>query len=390
MVDVLQPDCAIPADSIIDRLHARGEQNSIAASRQEFPEESVATQILHDSAPAGPEPARPEEDVLEWKAYFTPEQIEEIAPAWDELLAVSSCNRTFSSREWYTASLSRLSSFRPYVVAVFRAGKALCILAVVIDSADKTVKFPHHCDYNDVVAGISDPELIADLLSYALANAQGCRRMVLSRLRPDSYCAQVVPLLRARSEFECDWREIDRYRRACLPADFDSYLNSRSKAFRKDIRRAFHDLEKAGLVLRELDPDTCPPSSIPELLITLCVARHGDRCAFIQSPDRPAFLRYVLPSLFRKRHIRAFALLEGERVLGLDLCAPSTVGLATWNGGFVPEIKHYSPGTALFAFGIQQAIASGLCEFDFMRGPQAYKNNWSNNNYPMSELELRL
>lgn len=363
----------------------RKEQNSIAASRQEFPEEPLVTQVLHDSAPAGPEG-----DVLEWKVYSTPKQIEEIAQAWDELLAVSSCNRTFSSREWYTARWTRLSSFSPYVVAVFRGGKALGILALVIDSEDKTVKFPHNCDYNDMVAGTSDLELIADLLSYALANAQGCRRMVLSKLRPDSYCAQVVPLLRARSEFECDWREIDRYRRACLPADFDSYLNSRSKAFRKDIRRAFRDLEKDGLVLRELDPDTFLPSSIPELLITLCVARHGDQCSFLLAPDRPGFLRYVLPPLFRKRHLRAFALLQGERVLGLDLCAPSTGGLATWSGGFMPEIKRYSPGTALFAFGIQQAIASGLGEFDFMVGPEDYKNNWSNNNYSISELELRL
>jgi CelD/BcsL family acetyltransferase involved in cellulose biosynthesis len=327
---------------------------------------------------------------MEWKVYSAPEQIEEIAQAWDELLAVSPCNRTFSSREWYMASSTRLSSFCPYVVAAFRGEKALCILPLVIDSEDQTVKFAHHCDYNDVVTRTAAPELIADLLSYALANAQNCHRMVLSRLRPDSHCAQVVPHLRARSKFECEWREIDRYRRACLPESFDSYLNSRSKAFREDIRRASRDLEKNGLVLRELDPDIFPPSSIPELLITLCVARHGDRCSFIQTPYKEAFPRYVLPPLFRKRYIRAFALLEGERVLGLDLCAASAFGLATWNGGFLPEIKRYSPGTALFAFGIQQAIASGLSEFDFMRGPQAYKSNWTNDNYAMSELELRL
>lgn len=345
----------------------------------------MAIHILHDGVPS-----QSGEDLLEWKVYTTPEQIEEIADAWDELLAVSSCNRTFSSREWYTASTTRLDSFSPYVVAVFRGEKALCILALVIDSEDKTVKFPHHCDYNDVVARTTDRELIADLLSYALANAQGCRRMVLSRLRPDSYCALAVPLLRTRPEFECEWREIDRYNRACLPENFESYLDSRTKSFRKDIRRALHDLEKDGLVLRELDPGTFPPSSIPELLITLCVARHGDRCSFIQTPYKEAFPRDVLPPLFRKRHIRAFALLKGEQVMGLDLCAPSTSGLATWNGGFVPEIRRYSPGTALFAFGIQQAIASGLREFDFMRGPQVYKSNWANDNYGMSELELRL
>jgi hypothetical protein len=54
----------------------------------------MATHLLHDSAPA-----RPEEDRLEWKVYSTPEQVEELARAWDELLAVSPCNRAFSSRD---------------------------------------------------------------------------------------------------------------------------------------------------------------------------------------------------------------------------------------------------------------------------------------------------
>src|SRR5580765_333368 len=170
---------------------------------------SVNIHLLHDSAPG-----RSGENVLEWKVYSTPKEIEEIAYAWDELLAVSSCNRVFSSREWYLANCTRLSSFSPYVVAGFRGEKVLGILALVIDSKDKTAKFAHHsqCDYHDVVAQTTtNSELIADLLSYALANAQGCRRMVLSKLRPDSHCARALPFLRARPEFECGWREIDRY-----------------------------------------------------------------------------------------------------------------------------------------------------------------------------------
>lgn len=345
----------------------------------------MAIHTLHDHAPI-----KTGEAGLSWRVCSTLEQIKEIAPAWDELLEASHCNRAFSSREWYLASSTRISSWTPYVVAVFRGEKALCILALVIDSADKTVKFAHHSlsDYNDVIAQIAPPELIAGLLDYALANAQGCRRMVLSRLRRDSLCVQAVQVLRARSKFECDWREIGHHRCISLPESFASYLNSRSKAFRNDIRRALRGLEKDGLALHELDPDTFPPSSIPELLIDLCVARHGGQCSFIQTPYMEEFPRRVLPSLFRKRYIRAFALLEGGRVLGLDICTTAPCGLATWNGGFMPEIKRHSPGTALFAFGIQQAIASGLREFNFMHGPEAYKSNWANNDYPMGELKL--
>ena len=66
------------------------------------------------------------------------------------------------------------------------------------------------------VPGTTDPELIAIAEPYALANAKGCHRMVLIQVAAGFYCAQAF-LLRACSEFECDWREIDRYGRACLP-----------------------------------------------------------------------------------------------------------------------------------------------------------------------------
>jgi CelD/BcsL family acetyltransferase involved in cellulose biosynthesis len=329
------------------------------------------------------------EDVLELQVLSSLREIAAISRQWDELLAIAPGNRAFGSREWYAASCDKQSSWNPFVVTASRGGTILCILPLVIDHEDETAKFPHHAaDYNDVLARTADPNLIAGLLSYALATGQSCRRMVLSKLRPDSRCAQAFPLLCAGSKFPCRWREIDAYRYASLGESFDAYLNSRSKAFRKSIRRTLRHLESDGLVMRELYPGTFAPSAIPELLIALAVARHGDRCSFTRTAHVQAFLRNVLPCLFRKRHLRAFALFEGERILALDLCMVSAGGLATWNGGFLPEAERYSPGSALFAFEVQQAIASGLGEFDFTRGEEAYKRSWTNNSYAVGELEL--
>jgi CelD/BcsL family acetyltransferase involved in cellulose biosynthesis len=329
-------------------------------------------------------------DAAEFRIYSDLRQIAAISRQWEELLAIAPCNRAFASREWYAASCSKQGSWIPFLAAAFRGGTVLCILPLVLDHEDDTAKFPHHAaDYNDVIARVDDPCLVADLLSHALASGQGGRRMVLSKLRPDSLCAGAVPLLCARSKVECGWREIDSYRYIRLPASFDDYLNSRSKAFRKNVRRKLRDLERDGLAMRELYPDEYEPASLPELLIALAVARHGAGCSFTRTVFVQSFLREVLPCLFRNRHLRAFALLDRERIVALDLCMVCPGGLATWNGGFLPEVEHYSPGLALFAFEIQQAIASGLHEFDFTRGEEAYKRSWANSSYAVGELELK-
>jgi CelD/BcsL family acetyltransferase involved in cellulose biosynthesis len=336
-------------------------------------------------------PAFPVGEALEWRIYTDLRQVAAVSRQWEELLADSKCNRAFSSREWYAASCLKQNSWTPLVVAAFHSEKILGLLPLVVDHEDETVKFPHHAaDYNDVIVRIADPLMVVGLLSQALANAQGCRRMVLSKLRADSHCVHALPLLRTRPQFQCEWREIDTYRFIELPESFDDYLGSRSKALRKNIRRTLRDLDRNGLVMRELRPETFAASDIPELLLALAMARHGNRCSFTRTAYVQEFLLNVLPRLFQARYLRAFALCQGERIVGLDLCLVSARGMATWNGGFLPEIERYSPGSALFAFAIQQAIASGLREFDFVRGEEAYKCSWTNGSYAVGELELRM
>ncbi len=328
------------------------------------------------------------DNVLEWRTYFGLPQVAEISRQWDELLQTAPCNRAFASREWYVASCEKQSCWVPFAAAGWRGNTLICIVPLVIDREDDTAKFPHHAaDYNDAILRDADPRLAAELVGHAFA-ASGCQRMVLSKLRLDSCCARAFPSLCASKQFKSTWREIDSYHYASFSENFDVYLNSRSKRFRKDIRRTLRDLERNGMLTREIHADSFDPVALPELLIMLAVARHGTRCSFTRTEYVQKFLRDVLPPLFRNGHLRAFAMFQGERVVALDLCMVNHRGLSTWNGGFLPEMDRYSPGSALFAFEIQQAIACGLQELDFLRGEEAYKRSWTNSSYIVGELEL--
>jgi CelD/BcsL family acetyltransferase involved in cellulose biosynthesis len=47
-----------------------------------------------------------------------------------------------------------------------------------------------------------------------------------------------------------------------------------------------------------------------------------------------------------------------------------------YQGGIAPELAQESPGRLLTALLIQQAIASGRKEFDFLRGDESYKHHY--------------
>ncbi len=44
--------------------------------------------------------------------------------------------------------------------------------------------------------------------------------------------------------------------------------------------------------------------------------------------------------------------------------------------GFDPDYAFESPGVALLAHAMEEAIREGACEFHFLRGDEAYKYKW--------------
>jgi CelD/BcsL family acetyltransferase involved in cellulose biosynthesis len=262
------------------------------------------------------------------------------------------------------------------------------ILALVLNPEDGVARFPHYMtDYNDIVARGDNPSLSADLLSYALMSQGGCKKIVLTRLRQDSNCVKAAPFIAAHPNIDLDHREIHAYRYISLPRSFDEYIASRRRRFRKSVRSAQRVVENSHLIIRELRPDNFDAAQLSELFISLATTRQKEESFFWQTQAQ-SFVREVFPLIFRKRSLRAFALLEGERVIAMELCMARANGLGAWNGGFLAEAECWSPGKVLIAFGIKQSIDMKLEEYDFMLGEEAYKASWADSSYAVSEMQL--
>jgi CelD/BcsL family acetyltransferase involved in cellulose biosynthesis len=247
--------------------------------------------------------------------------------------------------------------------------------------------FPHCAnDYNDVVVRRDSLDRAAGLLEHATSLCKG-RRMVLAKLRPDSDCARAAALFNGKPHLECRFRKTKAYSYIELPASFDDYLASRSRLSRRNVKYALRKTEANGLVMRELSPREFDPMLLPEMLIRFAIDRQDEK-SFFRLAYAQAFVREVLPSLFIKGYLKVFAMLKEGKAAAMDFYFFTHSGLTAWNGGFMPEIERLSPGTALLAFAIRQAIAMGFREFDFGEGDEAYKKHWTNKEYVVGEMEL--
>ncbi|HEY6333533.1 MAG TPA: GNAT family N-acetyltransferase, partial [Blastocatellia bacterium] len=266
---------------------------------------------------------------------------------WARLLANSPCNRAFASPEWYRASCLYHPELRPFLLAAFRKEELAAILPLAIDQ-DHLARFPHYIsDYNDIIARHDDTALVAGLMVHAVSSGI-CRRIVLSRLREDSNCLRALRLLGAFQQVRFDCREIDPHLTITLPASFDDYLVSRTKAFRTNLKQALRRMERDELTVCELQPGDFDPDELPELLISMARARQKEGSLFYR-PEAIQFVRQVLPPVFGKRGLIASRLAQTDRSVGLYIHMLGHNSLGAWNGGFLPEVERWSPGGLLLA-----------------------------------------
>ena len=314
-------------------------------------------------------------------------EVEALAPQWDALLEQSHCNRAFSSSRWYVAWCRYHPRIAPLVLIARCGGELAAVLPLALREDDGTLDFPSTMsDYNDLIAAAADMSAQEELLHYALSYALPYQ-LAFSNVRPDSICAQAGRRVAAVNGMEVGQSPDKNCFYIKLPSDFATYLRTRSHIFRKGLGRTQRNAQKSGLQVRHLRPNDIKPHDMAELFLSLNLSRFEDKSSFAPRAVQQ-FVREGLPSLFVEGKMAAFILVKGSRVLAMDVCMKGWKSLCSWNGGFLPEAAQYSPGRLLFAAGIEHAIASGLEEYDLLRGSHAYKASWATHSRTIGKLEF--
>jgi CelD/BcsL family acetyltransferase involved in cellulose biosynthesis len=292
---------------------------------------------------------------------------------WDRLLQSTTCNRAFSCAAWFLSACKADSSISPRVIAAWRGLQLVGVLPLVEVSGTGAAEFPpEFSDYNDIIADPDDNLVMEGMLNYALGLG---RTLSLKNLRLDSNCYRA--LAQARPDLAEKRFQIQR---KCsyisLNASYDEYLASRSRKLRADLRRHERRARHDGLAVMALSPEAFSPELLPEIFLSLHLARFQEKSAFCDAMAQ-AFVRAAFPELFRKGYLKPFVLTAGAKVIAMDICLAGPRGLGAWQGGFLPEAEQYSPGKLLVAEQIRQSFALGMEEYDWLQGQYSYKTRWA-------------
>jgi CelD/BcsL family acetyltransferase involved in cellulose biosynthesis len=327
-----------------------------------------------------------EVDNITYQVLDTFPDVEAIAAEWDLLLDQSPCNRAFSCSRWFLVSCSLNQSISPHVIVARRGGAIMGVLPLVlIDDSRVATLASESSDYNDIVSIEGDYSVLVGLLEHAISLGGSYERVVLSRVRRDSNCFRAAEILEREGSIQPVFQTTGTCPYVDLSLSYEEYLRTRSKSFRKSLRRAQRNAESSNIAVRELDPTHFPPGRLPEEFLSLNLDRWGAK-SYYRSTFVESFVLKLLPDLFSQRRMRAFALMKEERLLGLDLCMVGANSLCSWNGGFLSEAARCSPGKLLIDAGIRQAYAGKFEEYDLMRGDEAYKKSWANNTREIGSL----
>jgi CelD/BcsL family acetyltransferase involved in cellulose biosynthesis len=168
---------------------------------------------------------------------------------------------------------------------------------------------------------------------------------------------------------------------AALPADPDAYLAARPALFRRNLRRASARLEAEGVkhrvkrgssVIRSLDT-----------LRQLHAAQWGGRSRFLPIFDRSAAGCRLAAEV---DEIAVHELAIGESVIAIVVVFEVAGRISLYQSARLIDFRWRDAMMVLLNTIIRDACIRGFAEVDFLRGDEAYKNNFA----PEQRLLLRL
>lgn len=177
-----------------------------------------------------------------------------------------------------------------------------------------------------------------------------------------------------------------------LPSTWDDLLAHKSKKFRFNL----------GYYPRKMRREVDKPVTVTQVTSRFDLARAIDDLVALHTKAKTA--QGIAPALPRPRHLCFLhrvskQLLEQGRLILLelrigDLVVASHFGIfhngtfSFYTTGFDPDWRRYQPGKQLVARAIQLAIRKRARRFDFLRGDEPYKHEWTGESDILLTLRL--
>ena len=304
------------------------------------------------------------------------ESLDGLAAEWDALHASSADPSFFLSTTWHGAwARVHGAPSTEHSVLALRGDDGDLVAVAPLRETEGGVAFSldfNLTDYQDLLARPGAERSAWECL-LAHGRQAGWTRIDLVGVREDSAALPLIADVAAADGWRAartDW-DVSPY--LDLPGSWDEYLQGLGKKDRHELRRKFRRLDEVGTVDFEVIDEWGDDAEQGVIAFLRLMELSGDEKARFLTGDRRALLAAMSEAAARAGALRlCFLRIGGVRTSAIM----SFVAGHRWllyNSGYDPAYRPQSVGLLLKAWSIRYAIESGLREFDFLRGNEAYK-----------------
>jgi CelD/BcsL family acetyltransferase involved in cellulose biosynthesis len=300
-----------------------------------------------------------------------------LVPEWRALWLASEATTPFQSPDWQLAWWNAFAPGELRLVAIRRGGSLIAVAPLYREDGTYGPRLLplgiSLTDYMDVLLAHEFADVAADALSSAVATFGNIDGVEWNELLP------VACALRIGAPF--GWEAFLEKGSACpvakLPEDPALLRTILSPSRRRHLKTARNRAARRGAVDIVQANENSAPALLSELvrLHTAAWRERGEPGVF-SDPRVGEFHAAALPKLMQQGIVRLYALTIGGTVAAVYYGFQHRKQAYAYLSGYDPDFAFESPGALLLAHAMEQAIRAGAEEFHFLRGREAYKDEW--------------
>ena len=318
------------------------------------------------------------------------EDFESIREIWNPLLRKNMFgNNIFFTWEWLSIWWKHFGEKRKLMVLTAEEENEVLAIAPLMLSKYRLPGFgtirkieflgTRHSDYNNFIISKKENECIRHMLDY-LYETEDWDWIELKEMPENiNYSKQLF----ADSSLKLDIKE--RVCNLCpyvaLPKTFESLKKTFSRNLRQNLSRYSRKIqENHNVDLKRFDEAGFSVKEAMDIFVRLHELKwksEGKPGAFVEDSFRN-FHVDVAESLAQNGWLTLYFLMADDEPVSCQYNFMYEQKMYYYLAGFLPQYSSYSVGTLTIMLILKRCIESGLNEYDFMRGDEAYKTMWTN------------
>jgi CelD/BcsL family acetyltransferase involved in cellulose biosynthesis len=279
----------------------------------------------------------------------------------------------FSERDWMPRLVTarnhgRLSGLVPLVIVQdIRMGSRCAVLRLWENPISNRSHFL--LDEDDIQQGsaaLVEAILHHPMLTWNIADLQSLS------LDGRATSAVVEALARRQVPYGVDQGHDSPFRD--LPDDWPTLFSGLSKSFRKTLRRVESRASREGLTVRH---SSRLSGLSPALEVSRTTWQYAAGTAIVSSPATQRFYENMVRGAEGSGTLRISTLWKEETPIAFEINLFDAGVAYNLKGGFDPAYSGLSPGLVLRQRVLQDAIESGIVQFDFLGTADRHKLHWT-------------